>query len=142
MQVQEILVKNLVGFGEREIKGEAITEEIKKIFTPEFRNRLDKVIVFNHVDNDMAEKIVKKELSIFKEKLNNKNVNITFTKECIEFISKTGVSKEFGAREIIRIINSKLKPLLVDEILFGELSKGGTCNIDLENNELKLKINK
>ncbi|MBB6623948.1 AAA family ATPase [Clostridium gasigenes] len=132
--------KNLVGFGQREIKGEAITEEIKKIFTPEFRNRLDKVVVFNHVDKDMAEKIVKKELSIFKEKLKSKNVTITFTKECIEFISKAGVSKEFGAREIIRIINSKLKPLLVDKILFGELCKGGACNIELENNELKLKI--
>lgn len=132
--------KNLVGFGQREVKGEAITEEVNKVFTPEFRNRLDKVVVFNHVDSDMAEKIVKKELNIFKEKLSSKNVNITFTKEAIDLISKTGVSKEFGAREIIRIINSKLKPLLVDEILFGNLNKGGECIIEVENKELKLKV--
>lgn len=132
--------KNLVGFGNREIKGEAITEEINKVFTPEFRNRLDKVVVFNHVDSDMAKKIVEKELNIFKEKLASKNVIITFEKECVDLISKTGVSKEFGAREIIRIINSKLKPLLVDEILFGKLSKGGECTAFLENNEIKLKV--
>lgn len=132
--------KNLVGFGQREIKGEAITEEVKKLFTPEFRNRLDKVVVFNQVDDTMAEKIVNKELLIFKEKLSNKSVNIKFTEECIKFICKSGVSKEFGAREIIRIINSKLKPLLVDAILFGELSNGGTCTIKVENNELKLEI--
>ncbi|MEG1146910.1 MAG: AAA family ATPase, partial [Bacilli bacterium] len=54
--------KTLVGFGNREVKGEAITEEVRKIFTPEFRNRLDKIVVFNHVDDSMAEKIVEKEL--------------------------------------------------------------------------------
>ena len=132
--------KNLVGFGERVVKGEAITEEVNKVFTPEFRNRLDKVVIFNHVDSSMAEKIVKKELNIFKEKLASKNVTITFEKESIDLISKSGVSKEFGAREIIRIINSKLKPLLVDEILFGELSKGGECIVEVKNNELKLKM--
>lgn len=132
--------KTLVGFAQREIKGEAITEEVKKIFTPEFRNRLDKVVVFNHVDSDMAEKIVAKELNLFREKLQSKNIDITFTKGCIGFISKTGISKEFGAREIIRIINSKLKPLLVDEVLFGALSKGGECTVDIENDVIKLNV--
>lgn len=134
--------KNLVGFGQREIKGEAITEEVKKIFSPEFRNRLDKVIIFNYVDETMANKIVKKELGIFKEKLLSKNVFIEFEKECIEYISKTGLSKEFGAREIIRIINSKIKPLLVDAILFGELKNGGTCTINSHKDEFKLNIEK
>lgn len=132
--------KNLVGFGQREIKGEAITDEVKKVFTPEFRNRLDKIVIFKHIDNDMAKEITLKELMLFKEKLRNKNVGIEFSEGAIEHICKTGVTKEFGAREIIRIINSKLKPLLVDEILFGKLSNGGICEIVLTQNELKLIV--
>lgn len=125
--------KSLVGFGEREIKNEAITDEVKKVFTPEFRNRLDKIIVFNHIDKKMALSIAEKEMISFRNKLLLKNVDMEFTLRCIEFIAEKGVSKEFGAREIIRIINSEIKPLLVDEILFGSLSNGGKCKIDVEN---------
>lgn len=125
--------KSLVGFGEREIKDEAITEEVKKVFTPEFRNRLDKIIVFNHIDKKMASMIAKKEMISFRNKLLSKKVKMEFTSRCTEFVAKKGVSKEFGAREIIRVINSEIKPLLVDEILFGSLSNGGTCKIDVKN---------
>jgi ATP-dependent Clp protease ATP-binding subunit ClpA len=123
--------KSLVGFGEREVRGEAIMEEVKRILTPEFRNRLDKVVVFNNLDNAMAINIANKELTRFKEKLANKNVNVEFTEACINYIAKKGTSKEYGAREIIRIINSELKPLLIDEILFGSLNSGGSCTIDI-----------
>ncbi|SHI32333.1 ATP-dependent Clp protease ATP-binding subunit ClpA [Clostridium cavendishii DSM 21758] len=132
--------KKLVGFGEREIVGEAINEEVKKVFTPEFRNRLDKIVVFNHVNDEMALNIVRKELKNFKVMLKDKNVDISFTEEVVKYVAKKGVSREFGAREIIRLINSKIKPILIDEILFGALSKGGKGTIDIKDEEFTLEI--
>lgn len=134
--------KKLIGFGDRVVKGEAIMEEVKKFFTPEFRNRLDKIVVFNGMNDSMAINIAKKQLNDFKTKLANKKVKIEFSEECVNYVAKVGTSEEFGAREIGRIIATKIKPLLVDEILFGELSDGGTCSIDLIDGDLKLKINK
>ena len=130
--------KNLVGFARGSINNEAISDEVKRAFTPEFRNRLDKIIVFNQINKDMAIEIANKELNKFKDKLKEKNIELSFTDEVITFISEKGLSKEFGAREIIRVINSELKPLLVDELLFGDLSNGGKCNVDIENNKFKL----
>ncbi|WP_411170429.1 AAA family ATPase [Clostridium sp. MB05] len=131
--------KNLVGFGRDSIKMEAINDEVKKIFTPEFRNRLDKIVVFNQINKEIATEIAEKELKKFSEKLLSKNVNLEFSSECIKFISERGLSKEFGAREILRVINSEVKPLLVDELLFGGLSKGGKCKVFIENNEFKIE---
>jgi len=133
--------KKLIGFGDREVKGEAIMEEVKKFFTPEFRNRLDKIIVFNSMSDSMAINIAKKQLNDFKTKLSTKNIKIEFSEECESFVAKTGTSEEFGAREIARIIASKIKPLLVDEILFGKLSDGGNCAIDFIDENFKLTIN-
>lgn len=132
--------KNFVGFGDRCMNSQAIDDEVKKIFSPEFRNRLNKIVKFNHVDYDMAVNISKKELEKFKQNLNKKNILIDFGSSCVEYISKKGVSKEFGAREIIRIIDSKLKPLFVDEILFGDLRNGGRCTVDVINGEFKIDI--
>ncbi|MPQ43440.1 AAA family ATPase [Clostridium tarantellae] len=134
--------KQLVGFGEREISGESIKDEVKKIFAPEFRNRLDKIIVFNNIDKLMALNITNKELNNFKEKLKEKSVEINYSNECIQYISQKGISREFGARQIQRVINEKIKPLLIDEILFGKLSIGGTCTIDILENNIILKIHK
>jgi ATP-dependent Clp protease ATP-binding subunit ClpA len=133
--------KKLIGFGERQVKNEAIMEEVKKFFTPEFRNRLDKIIVFNSMTDSMAINIARKQLNDFKTKLVTKNIQIDFSEECVNYIAKTGISEEFGAREIARILASKIKPLLVDEILFGKLSDGGKCTIDLLDETFKLTIN-
>ncbi|EKQ51236.1 MULTISPECIES: ATP-dependent Clp protease ATP-binding subunit ClpA [unclassified Clostridium] len=132
--------KKLIGFGDREVKGEAIMEEVKRFFTPEFRNRLDKIVVFNSMTDSMAINIAKKQLNDFKGKLANKNIEIQFSEECINYVAKTGTSEEFGAREIARIIASKIKPLLVDEILFGKLSDGGKCSINFKDDDLLLTI--
>lgn len=127
--------KSVVGFGDRAIKGEAIMEEVKKFFTPEFRNRLDKIVVFNHINNEMAINITNKELNKFKEQLLSKGVYVDFTENCISYIANKGISVEYGAREIIRIINGEIKPLLIDEILFGGLSKGGKIVIKVEDDK-------
>lgn len=130
--------KNLVGFLDREVKKDVINEEVKKFFSPEFRNRLDKIIVFNDIDKDMSINIVKKQLAIFNERLKNKNINVTFRESVIEYIADTGTSKEFGAREILRVINTQLKPLLVDKILFDDLRDGLRYDIDYDMGKFKL----
>ncbi|WP_195999321.1 ATP-dependent Clp protease ATP-binding subunit ClpA [Clostridium sp. 1001271B_151109_B4] len=123
--------KSIIGFGERIIQGEAIMEEVKKFFTPEFRNRLDKIVVFNHLNKEMALNIARRELKKFNEQLLKKNVKVNFDEECIKFIAKNGTSQEYGAREILRIINQEIKPMLVDEILFGKLSNGGELAVSV-----------
>lgn len=130
--------KNFVGFLDREVKKDVINEEVKKFFSPEFRNRLDKIIVFNDIDKDMSINIVKKQLAIFNERLKNKNINVTFRESVIEYIADTGTSKEFGAREILRVINTQLKPLLVDKILFDDLRDDLKYDIDYEMGKFKL----
>jgi len=132
--------KNLVGFGRGSINIEAIGDEVKRAFTPEFRNRLDKVIVFNQINSEMALEIANKELNKFIDKLKEKNIELSFSEEAVNFISEKGLSREFGAREIMRVINSEIKPLLVDELLFGELSNGGKCRIVIEDNKFKKNI--
>ena len=131
--------KNLVGFGRGSVNIEAIEDEVKRAFTPEFRNRLDKIVVFNQINSEMAFEITNKELNKFVDKLKKKNIELSFSEEVINFISEKGLSREFGAREIKRVINSEIKPLLVDELLFGELSNGGKCNIVIENNKFIIK---
>ena len=121
--------KNKVGFGERVVQGEAIKDEVKRFFTPEFRNRLDKIVVFNHIDKEMARNITIKEIGLFKEQLLSKNIILEFDESVINHISNEGVSKEYGAREISRIINSEIKALLIDEILFGRLKDGGKAKV-------------
>lgn len=131
--------KAMIGFGERSVNSDVILEEVKKVFTPEFRNRLDRIITFRAVDEKMAEKIVEKKLEQLSEKTADKNIFITVSKKCKEYIKNKGISQEYGAREIDRIIHTELKPLLVDEILFGKLKKGGVCLFDYEDGKVVLK---
>lgn len=133
--------KKLIGFGDRKIQGEAIMEEVKKFFTPEFRNRLDKVVVFNSMNPEMAKMVARKQLNDFKKKLESKHVEVVFDEECINYVAEKGTSEEFGAREISRVISAEIKPLFVDEILFGSLTNGGKCSIILEGDKFKLKVN-
>ena len=132
--------KRVIGFGDRVIEGEAIMEEVKKFFTPEFRNRLDKVVVFNNMNDQMALDIAKKQLNDFKVKLLQKNIEIDFSYEVIKYIAEKGTSQEFGAREISRVISGRIKPLFVEEILFGRLRDGGKCSVVLDNENFELKF--
>lgn len=132
--------KNLVGFGDRMVQGEAIMDEVKRVFAPEFRNRLNGIAVFNHITPEIAQFIANKELKKFKDKLKYRDVKMSFTKACINYIANKGTSKEYGAREIARIVENELKPLLIDEILFGKLSKGGSCKINIVDGKFEVKI--
>lgn len=131
--------KSLIGFGERSITKSSIDEAVKKTFTPEFRNRLNKVIVFNSLNEEMSEKIIMKQFRLLNEKLAHKNVEVVPTENLIKHIITKGTSEEYGAREIVRIINSEIKSKLVDIILFGKLKNGGKCVVDYKDGEIILK---
>lgn len=121
--------KKGIGFGDVDIKSDIILEEVKRIFQPEFRNRLSKIIVFNTIDERTAEQIVNKKLRELQTLLSRKNVKMNVDKNAKNLIKQKGISAEFGARQIERVIQSEIKPLMVDQILFGMLKKGGKCKL-------------
>ena len=131
--------KQMIGFDQKMINKEAITKEVERIFSPEFRNRLDNVVVFNDINEKTAVKIAKKSLSEFENVLESKNIKLEVTPKCYKWLANKGLSSIFGAREIIRVISEKIKTPFVDEVLFGKLSKGGTAIIDVKNDEIEIK---
>lgn len=118
-----------IGFGERTIKSDVIMEEVKKTFQPEFRNRLNRIVVFNPMDAAMAARIVEKKLGELGLMLKQKKIVFSVSEEAKTLLKEKGISEEYGAREIERVIGSEIKPLLVDEILFGRLKRGGSCRL-------------
>jgi len=130
--------RTLIGFDSRNIDRSAMTKEVDRIFSPEFRNRLDDIVVFNHINEDMALLIAKKVINQFKEKLKAKNIDLKVTPRCYKWIAQKGLSSVYGAREILRFVQDKIKTYFVDEVLFGELSKGGIAVIDVADGEIKI----
>ena len=124
----------------RQLNEEGITDEVKRVFRPEFRNRLDRVIIFRPLDAAMADRIVEKEFRSLARKAAEKNVVLTIGKAGRKYLAKKGVSREYGAREIKRIIGQEIKPLLVDEMLFGRLKKGGSCQVDYDGERIRILI--
>ncbi|MBQ1392552.1 MAG: ATP-dependent Clp protease ATP-binding subunit ClpA, partial [Lachnospiraceae bacterium] len=118
------------------IQKDAILDEVKRVFQPEFRNRLNRIITFNYMDDAMAEKIVKKQIALLAQKLEKQKISLEITSACAAYLKEKGISREYGAREINRVINTEIKPLLVDKILFGKLKKGGNCVVDYVNEKL------
>ena len=136
--------KSQIGFGDNVTTESVIDEEVAKIFTPEFRNRLDAIIHFAHLEKKDILNVVTKELHILQSQLQEKNVTLEFTPEAVEFLAEKGYSKEFGARNISRTVENYISSQLVDEVLFGKLAKGGkvTCYIDKSNSDLQdIKFN-
>ena len=121
--------KSGIGFGDQSVKSDAIMEEVKKTFQPEFRNRLNRIVVFNPMDAAMGRLIAEKKLLELGKMLEQKQVQFTILPEAAALLAKKGTSTEYGAREMDRIIGSEIKPLLVDELLFGGLRKGGSCTL-------------
>ena len=119
-----------IGFTGGVSRGEAMLKQVKKTFKPEFINRLSGTVVFNDMDHHMAELILKKKLRELQEKLTAKKVTLTLKDETFAALLKEGFTKEYGAREMDRVINQRLKPQLMREILFGSLKDGGEITIN------------
>jgi ATP-dependent Clp protease ATP-binding subunit ClpA len=133
--------KALIGFGERVIGHEsAVDDAVEKIFTPEFRGRLDAIVRFNHLSDDVMVSIIEKELDVFKQQLAEKNVSINVSESCVKNLAKEAYSKESGARNAGRLIEAKIKSFFVDEVLFGSLSGGGSAKVDWVDGAYKFEV--
>ena len=128
-----------MGFASTATAGSAMLKQVKHTFKPEFINRLNEIVVFNDMDEQMAKLILGKKLRELNAKLAAKSVSIALTDEAHQHLLKSGYSKEYGAREMDRVIQQQLKTMLMREILFGKLKKGGEATVDLQNGILTIK---
>ncbi|HDQ14210.1 MAG TPA: AAA family ATPase, partial [Sediminispirochaeta sp.] len=130
------LDKPMIGFGERRVTEAAINEAVDQIFSPEFRNRLDKVVTFQRLPREIVLQIVDKEIREFNQLLDDKDVSLEVTPAARSWFAEEGYSAEFGARNVARLIQEKIKDFFVDAVLFGELQHGGRAVVDLEDGEI------
>ena len=127
-----------IGFTGKVSRGEAMLKQVKKTFKPEFINRLSGTVVFNDMDEQMATLILRKKLGELQEKLTAKQVVMTLTDEAFAQLLKEGFTREYGAREMDRVIAQRLKPLLMREILFGSLKQGGKVRVGTDKEKLTI----
>jgi ATP-dependent Clp protease ATP-binding subunit ClpA len=132
--------KSLIGFGERITGDSEVDSAVEKTFTPEFRNRLDAVVRFGHLSREIMSSIVQKELDAFKIQLAEKNVTLEVSAACVDHLAQEGYSREFGARNVGRLVEDKIKSFFVDEVLFGSLSEGGEARADWRDGEYRIDI--
>ena len=127
-----------IGFNHNVSRGEAMMKQVKRVFKPEFINRLSGTVVFHDMDKQMATLILKKKLRELETKLEAKQVKMTLTENAFDHLLKEGYTQEYGAREMDRVIAQQLKPLLMREILFGSLKQGGTVTVDVKDGSLAI----
>lgn len=131
--------KPAIGFGRESREGED-EEAIKRLFTPEFRNRLDAIIPFAPLDTDTISHVVDKFVAELSEQLGDKKVEIILDDDARAWLSERGYDKLNGARPLARLVQDKIKRPLSEELLFGALTKGGRVYISVEANELAFRI--
>ena len=135
-------VRRTIGFAEQDHSSDAM-EVIRKMFTPEFRNRLDAIISFNALDMPVVVMVVDKFILELEEQLALKDVSIAVTRAAREWLAEKGFDPKMGARPMKRLIQNQIKRLLADDLLFGDLADGGDVVVDApgkEGTELKLKV--
>ena len=127
-----------IGFTGGVTRGAAMLDEVKKTFKPEFINRLSDTVVFNDMTRNMAELVLDKCLNQLTAKLAAKSVTLKVGDDARRMLLERGFTKEYGAREMQRTVDSMLKPLLMKEILFGKLKKGGDAMATVEKGTIKI----
>ena len=135
----EALSKSNFGFTQTKESGDE-NSEIKKVFSPEFRNRLDATVSFSSLDNEIILKVVDKFLIQLETQLHDKKVDASFTQELKNYLAKSGFDEQMGARPMARLIQDTIRKALADELLFGRLVNGGEVEIDIDNKE-KIVLN-
>ncbi|MDB4041916.1 ATP-dependent Clp protease ATP-binding subunit ClpA [Methylophilaceae bacterium] len=130
----EVLSKANFGFTQNKQTGDEQVE-IKKIFSPEFRNRIDAIVSFSSLGTQVILKVVDKFLMQLENQLHDKKVDATFTNNLKQFLAKTGFDPQMGARPMSRLIQDTIRKALADELLFGKLVNGGEVNIDIDEND-------
>jgi ATP-dependent Clp protease ATP-binding subunit ClpA len=114
--------------------------EIKRLFTPEFRNRLDSIISFRALDEEIILRVVDKFLIALEEQLHEKKVEAIFTDELRKHLGKKGFDPLMGARPMQRLIQDMIRKALADELLFGKLTSGGKVTVDLKGEDVVLSF--
>ncbi|WP_018981916.1 ATP-dependent Clp protease ATP-binding subunit ClpA [Salinimonas chungwhensis] len=133
--VQETVRKS-IGFKQQDHSHDALSE-INKVFSPEFRNRLDAIIWFNHLESDIILQVVDKFIIELQAQLDVKGVSLDVTSEARAYLAEKGYDRSMGARPMSRLIKDEIKKELANELLFGELNKGGGVKVDLKNDKLE-----
>ena len=128
-----------IGFGGGSMNLEALSEAVKRTFQPEFRNRLSRIVLFRGMDEQMAGNITSKKLRELAELLQDRKVELTVTEAAAKHVKKAGITREYGAREIDRVISGEVKPLLAELLLFGRLKRGGRCVLEEKDGRLIVK---
>ena len=129
--------KDAIGFGRGKRTGED-EEAIKKLFTPEFRNRLDATIAFAPLSRDTIDRVVEKFVLELEAQLTDRDVTFDLAPEATRWLGQKGYDDAFGARPLARVIQDNIKKPLADEILFGKLKNGGTVRVLLDREADKL----
>jgi ATP-dependent Clp protease ATP-binding subunit ClpA len=132
--------RQTIGFEAKAINRDAVFPAVEKTFSPEFRNRLDAVVNFNGLTDDVVLQIVKKTIDEFRLQLQEKKVELCVTDRCYEWMANRGYSPEFGAREIARLVQDKIKRFFVNEVLFGKLKEGGSALADIKDDDVVLQV--
>ena len=128
--------KNAIGFGSQEQSYS--DKELKKFFTPEFRNRLDGVITFNKLGKETMTKVVMKFIDALKDQVKEKAIRIKIDKEAVNWLIDKGFDPKMGARPLQRVIDKEIKRDLARMMLFGDLRGGGWLTITVENDKITL----
>ena len=123
--------KNSIGFG-RGKKDDEQEEALKRLFTPEFRNRLDATITFGGLTPEIIDRVVEKFILQLEVQLEDRNVSIEITKAARDWLAKRGFDPDMGARPLARTIQEHVKKPMAEELLFGKLQKGGVVKIDID----------
>lgn len=123
--------KASVGFERKVNAGEAMAKEVKNVFAPEFINRLSTVVVFNDMDQKMAGLILDDKIRKLQERLDSRKIKLEIRPEAYAQLLQEGFSPEYGAREIERVVNARLTPLLMKEILFGNYKEDFTATVTM-----------
>ena len=129
------LAKEAVGFGRTQRSGDD-TEAINRMFSPEFRNRLDAIIAFAGLSKKIISRVVEKFIMQLEVQLGDRNVSIEISEEARSWIGSKGYDKNFGARPLARIVQEYVKKPLAEELLFGKLTGGGVVSIDFQDGKL------
>lgn len=127
-----------IGFGSSVSAGEAMLKEVKKVFKPEFLNRLTSIEVFNDMDRKMARLILEKSLRELHEMLKRKKIKLTLSEEAKDWLLDKGFTRQYGARELERVISTHLKKPISHEILFGSLTRGGEITVDVVDDKIEI----
>ena len=137
----ELLIKTSIGFTEQDNSKDTLGA-IKKIFSPEFRNRLDGVIQFEHLDHDTIEHVINKFIVELEVQLEPKKVSLIVDHNARDWLMKHGYDKEMGARPMARLIQEKIKKPLAEELLFGKLANGGQILFTVKESSLHYIISR